>query len=69
MWILPGREPAGARVVVRVIRLTYVDAEDVALTLSWAAPPGVRIAPFYPTNSVVISGPEAAVEQMVDVIR
>jgi general secretion pathway protein D len=69
MWILSAQEAAGAGVVVRVIRLTYVDAEDVALTLSWAAPPGVRIAPFYPTNSVVISGPEAAVEQMVDVIR
>jgi type II secretory pathway component GspD/PulD (secretin) len=69
MWILPAQEAAGAGVVVRVIRLTYVDAEDVALTLSWAAPPGVRIAPFYPTNSVVISGPEAAVEQMVDAIR
>ena len=69
MWILPAQEAAGAGVVVRVIRLTHVDAEDVALTLSWAAPPGVRIAPFYPTNSVIISGPEAAVEQMVDVIR
>ena len=69
MWILPAQEAAGAGVVVRVIRLTYVEAEDVALTLSWAAPPGVRIAPFYPTNSIVISGPEAAVEQMVDVIR
>jgi general secretion pathway protein D len=69
MWILSAQEAAGAAIVVRVIRLTYVDAEDVALTLSWAAPPGVRIAPFYPTNSVVISGPEAAVEQMVDVIR
>ena len=69
MWILPAQEAAGAGIVVRVIRLTYVDAEDVALTLSWAAPPGVRIAPFYPTNSVIISGPEAAVEHMVDVIR
>ena len=69
MWIVPAQETAGAGVVVRVVRLTYVDAEDVALTLSWAAPPGVRIAPFYPTNSVVISGPEASVEQMVDIIR
>jgi general secretion pathway protein D len=68
MWIVP-QEAAGAGVVVRVVRLTYVDAEDVAVTLSWAAPPGVRIAPFYPTNSVVISGPEAAVDQMVDIIR
>jgi general secretion pathway protein D len=68
MWILPAQQ-AGSGVVVRVIRLTYVDAEDVAWTLSWAAPPGVRVVPFHPTNSVVISGPEAAVEQMVDVIR
>jgi type II secretory pathway component GspD/PulD (secretin) len=67
MWILPAQ--AGPGVVVRVVRLTHVDAEDVAWTLSWAAPPGVRVVPFYPTNSVVISGPEVAVEQMVDVIR
>jgi general secretion pathway protein D len=68
MWILPA-QPTGAPVVVRVVRLTYVDAADVAWTLSWAAPPGVRIVPFHPTNSVVISGPEDAVERMVDVIR
>jgi general secretion pathway protein D len=67
MWILP-QQAAGPGLVVRVVRLTYVGAEDVAWTLSWAAPPGVRIVPFHPTNSVVISGPEAAVEQMVDVI-
>lgn len=69
MWIVPAHEVAGPGIVVRVVRLTYVDAEDVALTLSWAAPLGVRIVPFYPTNSVVISGPEAAVDEMVDVIR
>jgi type II secretory pathway component GspD/PulD (secretin) len=69
MWIVPAQQTAGADVVVRVVRLTYVDAEDVAWTLSWAAPPGVRIVPFHPTNSVVVSGPEAAVEQMVDIIR
>jgi general secretion pathway protein D len=68
MWILPAQQ-AGSGIVMRVVRLTYVDAEDVAWTLSWAAPPGVRIVPFHPTNSVVISGPEVAVEQMVDVIR
>lgn len=67
MWIRPA-EPTGVLTVVRVVRLTYVDAEDVAWTLSWAAPPGVRIVPFHPTNSVVISGPEAAVEQMMDII-
>jgi type II secretory pathway component GspD/PulD (secretin) len=56
-------------VVMRVVRLTYVDAEEVAWTLSWAAPRGVRIVPLQATNSVVISGPEALVDQMVDVIR
>ena len=69
MWILPAQEAAGAGVVVRVVQPTYADAEAVALTLAWTAPPGVRIAPFYPTNSIVISGPEAAVDQMVGVIR
>jgi type II secretory pathway component GspD/PulD (secretin) len=67
-WIVAA-QPATTKVVVREVRLTYVDAEDVAWTLSWAAPPGVRIVPFHPTNSVVISGPEDAVERMVDVIR
>jgi type II secretory pathway component GspD/PulD (secretin) len=67
-WIVVA-QPATTKVVVREVRLTYVDAEDVAWTLSWAAPPGVRIVPFHPTNSVVISGPEDAVERMVDVIR
>jgi hypothetical protein len=53
---------------VRVVPLTYAKAGEVALTLSWVVPPGVRIVPFYPTNSVVISGDAAAVEQIVDII-
>jgi len=67
-WIVAA-QPATAKMVVREVRLTYVDAQDIAWTLSWAAPPGVRIVPFHPTNSVVISGPEDAVERMVDIIR
>ena len=67
-WIVAA-QPATAHVVVRAVRLSYVDAEDVAWTLSWVAPPGVGIVPFHPTNSVVISGPEDAVERIVDVIR
>jgi type II secretory pathway component GspD/PulD (secretin) len=67
-WIVAA-QPATTKVVMREVRLTYVDAEDVAWTLSWAAPPGVRIVPFHLTNSVVISGPEDAVERMVGVIR
>jgi type II secretory pathway component GspD/PulD (secretin) len=68
-WVVPAPPASGGDVVLLVVRLTYVDAADIAWTLSWSAPPGVRIVPFQSTNSVVISGPEAAVEQMVDVIR
>jgi type II secretory pathway component GspD/PulD (secretin) len=67
--IVPAREVADAEFVVEVIRLTYANADDVAFTLGWAAPPGVRVVPFYPTNSVVISGPAAGVEQMLDLFR
>jgi hypothetical protein len=34
-------------------------AGEVAYTLWWIAPPGVRIVPYYPTNSLIISGPPA----------
>jgi type II secretory pathway component GspD/PulD (secretin) len=68
-WIVPAQPASGGHVAMRVVRLTYVDAEEVAWTLSWAAPPAVRIVPFQATNSVVVSGPEALVDQIVDVIR
>jgi general secretion pathway protein D len=68
-WIVPAEEAAGADVVVRVVPLNYASADQVAFTLAWVAPPGVRIVPYYPTNSVVISGRAAAVEQLVDIIR
>lgn len=67
--IVPAHEVADAGFVVEVIRLTYASAGEVALTLSWVAPPGVRVVPFYPTNSVVISGHAAGVEQMLDLFR
>lgn len=69
MWIVPAPEVADAELVVRVIRLTYVDAGAVAFTLGWVAPPGVRVVPFYPTNSVVIAGHAAGVEQMLGILR
>jgi general secretion pathway protein D len=69
MWIVPAHEVADEGFVVRVIRLTYANADEVAFTLGWVAPPGVRIVPFYPTNSVVISGHAADVEQVLDLFR
>jgi hypothetical protein len=68
-WILPTPEVAKGEFVVHVIPLTYADAGEVATTLTWLAPPGVRVVPYFPTNSVLISGHPAAVEQMRDAIR
>ncbi|HXH82817.1 MAG TPA: secretin N-terminal domain-containing protein [Candidatus Tectomicrobia bacterium] len=68
-WIVPAREVPPPEVVVRVVRLTYADAGEVAATLAWVAPPGVRIAPYVPTNSLVIAGPDRGVAAVIDAIR
>jgi type II secretory pathway component GspD/PulD (secretin) len=68
-WIVPAHEPGRPEFIVRVVPLTYADAGDVAATLAWVAPPGVRIAPYFPTNSVVIAGHVAGVEEMINAIR
>jgi len=61
-------EPTEA-VIIKVMPLTYARAGELSYSLSWIAPPRVRIVPYYPTNSLVISGPPAAVEQLIDIIK
>lgn len=68
-WIVPAHEIAGDDFVVEVVRLTYADAADVAFTLGWVAPPGLRIVPFRPTNSIVIAGHATDVERMLGLLR
>jgi type II secretory pathway component GspD/PulD (secretin) len=55
--------------IIKVVPLTYARAGELAYTLSLVAPPRVRIVPYHPTNSLIISGPPAAVEQLIDVIK
>jgi type II secretory pathway component GspD/PulD (secretin) len=69
MWIVRARDVATSDFIVRVVPLTYADAADVAATLAWVAPRGVRVAPHFPTNSVVIAGDSAAVDQLVKAIH
>jgi type II secretory pathway component GspD/PulD (secretin) len=69
MWIVRADDIARSNFIVRVVPLMYADAGDVATTLAWVAPLGVRIAPHFPTNSVIIAGDSAAVEEMVDAIH
>jgi hypothetical protein len=39
------------------------------MAYTWVKPPSVRIVPHYPTNSLIISGHLAAVEELVDIIK
>jgi type II secretory pathway component GspD/PulD (secretin) len=54
---------------IKVVPLSYARADEVAYALFWIAPPGVRVVPYYPTNSVILSGPPAAVEELIGIIR
>jgi general secretion pathway protein D len=69
MLIVPAPEVGKPEYVVEVVPLTYADAGEVAWTLGWIAPPGVRVVPYLRTNSVVIAGHTAGVEQMKEILR
>jgi type II secretory pathway component GspD/PulD (secretin) len=69
MWIVPAERVVNEAFTIKVVPLTYARAGEVAYTLSWVAPPSVRIVPYYPTNSLIISGHPAAVEGLIDLIK
>src|SRR5690606_9985964 len=56
--------PAVEDWAVTVIELGYADAEEVAALLSEIVPPGVSVVPYYQTNSLIISGERALVEEL-----
>jgi type II secretory pathway component GspD/PulD (secretin) len=65
----PPEARESADFTIKVVPLTYARAGELAYTLSWVAPPRVRIVPYYPTNSLILSGPPEAVEQLIDIIK
>jgi general secretion pathway protein D len=69
MWIVPAERLAPEAITVKLVTLDHALAGEVAYTLWWVAPPGVRIVPYYPTNSLIISGPPAAVEKVIGIIK
>ena len=69
MWIVPAEPVVNDAFTITVVPLTYAWAGEVASTLSWVAPPSVRIVPYYPTNSLIISGHPAAIERLIELIR
>ena len=46
---------------IAVIKLHYANAEEVAFVLEAVLPPTVRIVPYPPTNSLIISGDPAII--------
>ena len=67
-WIVPAEQTAAAALVLRVVPLTYAQADEVAYALSWIAPPSVRVVPYPPTNSVLIAGHPDLVAELAGVI-
>jgi general secretion pathway protein D len=68
-WIVPAEQAAQAATTIEVVPLNYARAEEVAYTLSWIAPPGIRIVPYAPTNSLIISGSPEVVDQLLGLLR
>ena len=62
-------DPAKPATTIEVVPLDYAKAEEVAYTLSGIAPPGVRVIPYVPTNSLLIAGQPEAVGQFLSVLR
>ena len=69
MWIVPAEQVVNQAFTIKVVPLTYAQAGEVTAALSWVTPPSVRIVPYYPTNSLIISGHPAAVEGLIDLIK
>lgn len=68
--IIPAEQAAYmARETTEVVPLNYAKAEEVAYTLAYGTPYGVTILPYYPTNSLIISGSPEAVEELIGVIK
>jgi len=61
-------EPVDA-MITEVIPLTHAHAGELAYTLSLVGLPRVRIVPYYPTNSLIITGPRTSVEQLINIIK
>jgi general secretion pathway protein D len=68
-WIVPAEKAILEETIIEVVPLKYAKAEEVAYTLAWVAPPGVRISPYYPTNSLIISGNREAVEELIKTLQ
>ncbi len=57
--------PVAEDFAVAVIELGYANAEEVAALLAEILPPGVTVAPYYATNSLIFSGRREAMRALL----
>jgi type II secretory pathway component GspD/PulD (secretin) len=60
------RAQADSDWTVKVIRLDYADAFEVAGILAQIVPPTVRVVAYRPTNSIIISGDSAVLGSIAE---
>lgn len=68
-WIVPAEQAALQESRIAVVPLRHAKAEEVAYTLNWVVPYGVRVVPYFPTNSLILAGDPATVEALLRILR
>ena len=64
-----GKKPTGERVVLCMIQLEHADAEELAAALEPFLSPAGSIAPYRPTNTLIIKDKASIVEQLAIAIK
>ena len=64
-----GQKPAGERMVLCMIQLEHADAEELAVVLKPFLSPEGSIAPYRPTNTLIIRDLASIVDQLAIAIK
>ena len=64
-----GQKPAGERMVLCMIQLEHADAEVLAAALQPLLSPAGSIAPYRPTNTLIIKDRASIVDQLAIAIK
>ena len=64
-----GQKPAGERMVLCMIQLEHADAEELAAVLKPFLSPAGSIAPYRPTNTLIIRDLASIVDQLAIAIK
>jgi type II secretory pathway component GspD/PulD (secretin) len=63
------RERLGPHLVIKVVRLNYAEAENLASVLASFLSPAGRIVPYAPLNCLIIKDKAHIVHRLVEIIK